>query len=161
MLLKFLERRTRRQRAIDNFHHLVMTIFVQPTKMSAPRDFTSMEQAVTDLVTKVFESEGSEGQGAMQIDRLEQFVEHLTTVRELLTAAKNPRIAKSSRLEMINEAFSLVESTIKDLGEKMLTLSLKKLRFECVEEFIRVAEEPATALRGEGHERPGATDADS
>lgn len=120
-----------------------------------------MEQAVTDLVTKVFEADGVAGMGTLEVGRLEQFVDHITTVRELLTAAKNPRIAKSSRLEMINEAFSLVESTIKDLGEKMLTASLKKLRFECVEDFIRVAEEPATALQGEGHERPGAADADS
>lgn len=143
MLLKFLDRRTRRQRAIDNLRHLVMTIFVQPPKMSAPRDFTPMEQAVTDLVTKVFESDGAAGMGTLEIGRLEQFVEHITTVRELLTTAKNTKLVRSSRLEMINEAFSLVESIIKDLGGKMLTESLRELRRECVADFIHVAEESA------------------
>lgn len=120
---------------------LFMTNIVGAAKMNAPRDFTPMEQAVTDLVTKVFESEGV--QGAQQIDRLEQFVENILAVRELLTSAKNLERMRSSRLEMINEAFALVESTIKDLGEKRLTTSLKKLRMECVEDFVRVADESA------------------
>lgn len=120
-----------------------MTTFVQRDKMSAPRDFTPMEQAVTDLVNKSFEVDGILEAG--QLFQLEQFIENITTARELLTSAQNKERVRSARLEMINEAFDLVESTIKQLGEKKLTGSLKKLRLECVEDFIRVAEEVEVA----------------
>jgi hypothetical protein len=118
-----------------------MTTFVNPTKMSAPRDFSPMEQAVTDLVNKSFEVDGVLEKG--QLFQLEQFIENITTARELLTSAQSKERMRSSRLEMINTAFDLVETTIKQLGEKRLTESLKKLRLECVEDFIKVADESA------------------
>jgi len=100
-----------------------------------------MEQAVTDLVNKSFEHDGPLEAG--QLVQLEQFIDNITTVRQLLTSAQSKERMRSARLEMINEAFDLVESTIKQIGEKRLTQSLKKLRLECVEDFIKVADESA------------------
>jgi len=142
MALRTWDRLTGRRLISALFRHLLMTTFVKKPKMSEPRDFTPMEQAVTDLVNKSFEKDGPLEAG--QLLQLEQFIENITTVRELLTAAQSRDRVRSARLEMINEAFDLVERTIKELGEKRLTQSLKKLRFECVEDFIKVAEESTT-----------------
>lgn len=99
------------------------------TKMSDPRDFTTMEQAVTDLVNKCFENEGP--RELWQLFQIEQFIDNIITVRDLLTAAQNKERVRSSRLKVLNEAFNLVvETTIKQLGEKKLTDSLKRLRLE-------------------------------
>lgn len=94
---------------------------------------------MTDLVNKTIGAD--EVIGMAQLDRLEQFIDNLMTVRELLTSAKNPVFVKSSRLEMINEAVALTENTIKELGAELLTESLMQLRMECADEFVKVAEE--------------------
>lgn len=142
MALKARERLTGRRSWTDTFWQFLMTTFVQRDKMSNPRDFTPMEQAVTDLVNKSFENRGPLEAG--ELLQLEQFIENINTVRELLNSAQNKERLRSARLELVNEAFNLVETTIKQLGEKKLTDSLKRLRLECVEDFIKVAEEPTT-----------------
>lgn len=85
-----------------------------------------------------------------QATKLEDFIEHILTARELLLASSNPLFIKSTRLEMIGEATNLVSITIKELGDKRLLESLERLRIECAEEFIKVTEEktllPSRAL---------------
>jgi len=105
--------------------------------MSENRAFTPIEKAVTDLVTEFSKVDGA----AKQVDKLEEFIEHVLTVRELIKTADDTRFMKSTRLELLNEATILVNLTIKDLGERKILLSLERLRVECAEAFIKVTEE--------------------
>jgi len=114
--------------------------------MRETRQFNPIEQAVTDLVTEFSKVTDA----SKQSDKLEDFIEHVLTARELLDAAENIELIKSARLELITEATNLVSMTIKDLGQQALLASLERFRIECADRFIRVTEEktplPARAL---------------
>ena len=105
--------------------------------MRETRAFTPIEKAVTDLVTEFSKVQDA----AKQVDKLEEFIEHVMTVRELLSAADNPELIKSTRLELIVEATNLISVTIKDLGAQALLASLERFRVECADKFIKVTEE--------------------
>jgi len=105
--------------------------------MREARAFTPIEKAVTDLVTEFSKVQDA----AKQVDKLEEFIEHVMTARELLSAADNPELIKSTRLELIVEATNLISVTIKDLGAQALLASLERFRVECADKFIKVTEE--------------------
>jgi PP-loop superfamily ATP-utilizing enzyme len=105
--------------------------------MRETRAFTPIEKAVTDLVTEFSKVQDA----AKQVDKLEEFIEHVMTARELLSAADNPELIKSTRLELIVEATNLISVTIKDLGAQALLASLERFRVECADKFIKVTEE--------------------
>lgn len=121
-----------------------MTNFITATKMSEPRELTPAEQAVTDIVAKF--SDSNAVLKLQQLDQIEQHLDDVVTVRELLTSSRNLNHVRSARLEILTEAFNLLERVVKALPDKTLPDSLKQLRNECLDEFLKIAGEAANFL---------------